>query len=308
MSFRLFIYYCAWGGGLAALVGWALGRLVPDYDSLGQAGLKGMFLGMLVALGLALIDALWDRTPGRLGRSAVGILLAALVGAAGGVMGGMVGQALYAWFARAVFLVLGWAITGLLTGTALGVFALLRAVQRAEELRPAWRKMAQGGLGGAVGGVLGGILLLVLKSLFGRMFPADTLEQLRSPSATGFVVLGACIGLAVGLTRVILKEGWLRVEKGFRAGRELILSRSATTMGRGEECDVGLFGDPSVEKLHARIVRSGRRFTLVDAGTKQGTLLNGKRIARAETLRSGDTIEVGRSVLRFGERQRRANG
>ena len=39
-----------------------------------------------------------------------------------------------------------------------------------------------------------------------------------------------------------------------RAG-SLILTRPETTLGRSEACDLGLFGDPDVARMHARILR-----------------------------------------------------
>jgi pSer/pThr/pTyr-binding forkhead associated (FHA) protein len=121
----------------------------------------------------------------------------------------------------------------------------------------------------------------------------------------GFAALGACLGLLIGLAQVVLKEAWLRVEAGFRAGRELIISRDAVTIGRAESCDVGLFGDNGIEKVHARIVRQDGRYVLTDADTPGGTYLNDERITEPVELRSGDTIRVGRSIIRFQERQKR---
>src|SRR5260370_25508823 len=106
-----------------------------------------------------------------------------------------------------------------------------------------------------------------------------------SPSAMGFVVLGICIGLLIGLAQVVAKEAWLRVEAGFRAGRELLLSRPETTIGRAEGCDLGLFGDSSVDKLHARIRHEGNEFILSDEGTGGGTFVNDERIHGPRRLR-----------------------
>src|SRR5262249_54388941 len=145
----------------------------------------------------------------------------------------------------------------------------------------------------------------VLDAGWGRLLSGKS-GSYWSPSATGFVVVGLCVGLLIGLARVILKEAWVRVEKGFRAGRELILSKPETLIGRAESCDIGLFGDNAVEKTHARIVRQGGSYVVTDAGTPNGTYLNGERITGPTPLRSGDLIEVGAAALRFGERQKRA--
>ena len=102
-----------------------------------------------------------------------------------------------------------------------------------------------------------------------------------------------------------MKEAWLRVEAGFRAGRELILSKAETTIGRAEGCDIGLYGDTGVERLHARIVQQHGHYVLADAGTPSGTLVNGQRLVEPTLLRDGDAIQVGRSMLRFGEPESR---
>ena len=89
--------------------------------------------------------------------------------------------------------------------------------------------------------------------LVGNVVFGDQAETFWTPSAWGFVVLGLCIGLFIGLAEIILKEAWIRVEAGFRSGRELMLSKEVLTIGRGEGCDIALFGDSGVEKLHAHL-------------------------------------------------------
>jgi hypothetical protein len=186
-------------------------------------------------------------------------------------------------------------LVGLAIGASIGVYDLLRARASGQPGGPATRKVANGMIGGVIGGLVGGVLFDLAES--------DLLP--RSSLAVGLVVLGVCIGLLIGLAQVILKEAWLRVEAGFRPGRELIISRSETTIGRAESCDIGLFGDAGIEKVHARVVLHGNRYLLADGGSQAGTLLNGKRIAQPTPLRSGDTIRVGDSIMRFGERQKR---
>src|SRR5436305_671630 len=88
----------------------------------------------------------------------------------------------------------------------------------------AWAALA----GGAAGGLLGGALALRLRAAADVVFSDRDTERLLSPTALGFVALGACIGLLVGLAQVILREAWVRVEAGFRPGREMILGKDRT--------------------------------------------------------------------------------
>src|SRR5262245_20397530 len=259
MTFRRFVYWCALCGGWAAAAGWALGRLIAGGDPLGSAGIKGMCLGMLIALALGLVDALWVFSLRQVGQVVPRVLICVAVGSLGGLLGGVVGQAL---FDRSdnldVFLVLGWALTGLMVGVSIGTFDFLRGWVCREDLRGARRKVVRGVLGGTVGGILGGFLSLKLLGGWVAVFPGK--GDLWSPSATGFVALGLCIGLVVGVAQVVLQEAWLRVEAGFRCGRELLVGRTPMTIGRAESCDLGLFGDRGIERLHARILRLGGRY------------------------------------------------
>ncbi|HEY7313125.1 MAG TPA: FHA domain-containing protein [Gemmataceae bacterium] len=309
MSFRLFIYYCALCGGGGAFLGWMLGRPVSLSGSVVLSqGIKGMLLGFTVTLALGLVDALWVFSLKRFVAIGLRVATAVVVGTMGGLLGGLVGQALYGWTGWGLFLVFGWTITGFLIGVSLGVFDLLSSLARGQDPGAALRKIVKGVLGGTVGGILGGILSLLLYGGFTRLLRADpeTGARLWSPSAWGFVALGACIGLLIGLAQVILKEAWLKVEAGFRKGRQVILSKQEVTLGRAESCDIGLFGDPRIAKVHARIRVQGNRHVLIDEGSEDGTYVNDEPIHGSQVLRSGDSIRLGNCVLRFGERQKQS--
>jgi hypothetical protein len=303
MSFRLFVFCCAVYGAASGLLGWLLGRLPLHLPAIAAQAVKGLCLGLAVALVLGLLDALWNYSSRRVFQVVPRFLLAGLVGGAAGFLGGALGEALYGRFRQSAFLVLGWTFTGLLIGASLGAFDLVGGFVRPAGLRGAMRKVINGAVGGLGGGLLGSVLNLVILATLSNVFPPKE-QPLRTPSAVGFLVLGACIGLLIGLAQVLLKEAWIRVEAGFRPGRELILTRPEITLGRSESCDIGLFGDPGVEPLHARIVRQGERFFLHDAGSRTGTFVNEQLIGDGEELRSGDSIRLGRAVLRFGERRR----
>ena len=171
MSFRLFIYYCALCGGWAAFFGWILGRLLSPHNALGNAGIKGMFLGMLVALGLSLVDALWNVSFKQAGLVLQRVGVAVLVGCVGGLLGGIIGQALYG--VSAIFFVFGWTLTGALVGTSIGVFELLSGIIRQQDIEGAKKKLLKGLIGGTTGGLLGGILALLLRTSLSGILRAD---------------------------------------------------------------------------------------------------------------------------------------
>lgn len=307
MSFRWFVYYSSLCGGCAAYLGWAVGRVPPVPHHVLQAGVKGMFLGLLLAIGLTLVDTVWHLSNRSYAEGLWRVLVAACVGAGGGLVAGALGQLLYAFTQVPAFLLVGWTFTGVLIGAAPGAYDVMARGGDDAGASPARRKFVNGLIGGTVGGVLGGLCYLALVRMWGALL-GERAETSWSPSATGFVALGLCIGLMMGLAQVILREAWLKVEEGFRAGREMLLSRPEVVIGRAEGCDLPLFGDPSVEKQHARIVLRQGRYWLEDLDAPEGTFLNGARLTRPVALRDGDLIEVGRAVLRFGERQRRGEG
>jgi hypothetical protein len=311
MSFRLFIYYCALCGGSGAFLGWALGRGLDSLDRslVLRDGLKGLWLGVATACALGLLDAVWNLSLTQFLTVLARVLTAVLVGCLGGLFGGIIGSLLFGlsnnFTVQSAFLIFGWTLTGLLVGASLGVFDVTAAAMRNQDISNAVKKVRNGLIGGAAGGVLGGILSILLRVAWGGMFKDKPSEMLWAPSAWGFVALGACIGLFIAIAQVVLTEAWLKVEQGFRKGREMLLAKGEITIGRAESCDIGLFGDNLVEKLHARIEHRGNDYILHDNNTASGTFVNDQRVVGPRLLRSGDLIRLGRCLLRFGERQKK---
>ncbi|MFI7061619.1 FHA domain-containing protein [Kribbella sp. NPDC050124] len=72
------------------------------------------------------------------------------------------------------------------------------------------------------------------------------------------------------------------------------------TIGRGSIADIRLPSDDQISRIHARLDRSGSTWTLVDE-SRNGTALNGRRLAAPTPLTNNDRIHIGRSVLTFHE-------
>lgn len=69
------------------------------------------------------------------------------------------------------------------------------------------------------------------------------------------------------------------------------------TVGRASGCQVALPDDSYASQLHARIFRRDGRLWLEDLGSTNGTYLNAKTVTSPVSLRRGDRVQVGRTVL-----------
>jgi hypothetical protein len=317
MSFRLFAYYCAVAGGWSGFLGWLLGILLATsggdkyFESILRISLMGMFLGVSVAFGLSLLDAGFNLTFNRPGAVFLRVSVATVIGLLGGLFGSFVGGSLY--YATSdinyiwpIFYVTGWMIVGFLIGLSIGLFEIVSSLFSQQDVGSAFKKGVKCLGGGTLGGLLGGVIALIFRFGAGKIAgPGVDVDKLWCPIATGFIAIGASIGLLVGLAQIILKEAWIKVEAGFRPGREMFLAKQTTTIGRAEGSDIALFGDASVEKNHANIVKQDGRYYLEDLQSPGGTYLNERRIQGKAALSAGDMIRVGNSVLRFHERTKR---
>lgn len=312
MSFRLFIYYCALCGAWAALLAWGFAWTFTQPDGVWTVSknqtvldaLQGVSLGLLVAMALGMVDGLWNLTGRRYASLLSKGLLVGIVGGLGALAGSVLGSLLVQWTRQAIFVIAGWTLTGLLIGMSVGLFDFLLHWRKGDKFGGARRKLLHGLFGGTIGGFFGGLLFVMAGWALSRLLRKPE-EDLLSSGAGGFVAVGSCIGLFIGLAQVVFKEAWIKVESGRHAGRELILTKDETSIGRAESCDIGLFGDAGIERRHAHILRSESRYLLTDAGSASGTFLNELRVAAPMPLHSGDAIRIGSCLLRFREKQKK---
>lgn len=112
----------------------------------------------------------------------------------------------------------------------------------------------------------------------------DATRAVSSDTAARLGVVGS------GAQLVVLDESGGRTEK-------ISITRHPIVIGRLSTCDVVL-ADSNVSRRHAELRREGSHWMLVDLGSTNGTLVNGK-LAREHPLQSGDRIAFGTSEMIF---------
>ena len=81
-------------------------------------------------------------------------------------------------------------------------------------------------------------------------------------------------------------------------GKSAVLGSGGGVIGRSRECDVVL-SDQNVSRKHAEVRPSGGSWIVKDLGSTNGVKVNGRRITGPQSLKPGDTIELGTSTVGF---------
>ncbi len=314
MSLNSKIVMSLMAGAFAALLAWVCIDFNPWYhlpQSFDAASLYEqvrrqltvtLFFGCFVGAALGLVNGMFSSS-GLMTRRYVGWGLA--IGAVAGLLGLYFGQmffgAIYAVaesmararpltapvafvlqvFARAI----GWALIGLFVGIAQGVPINSK------------RAMRHGAIGGLIGGLLGGTMFELTRYIL----PPGTKSVGVIARGVGLPATGAAIGFFIGLVETLLKQAWIRVVQGRNEGREYIISKTRTIVGRNELADIGLFGDMNIAPAHAVIEQQSGRHVIHDGGAPAGTSLNGQKVKTAQ-LKDGDIIEIASMRLEFHEK------
>ena len=71
------------------------------------------------------------------------------------------------------------------------------------------------------------------------------------------------------------------------------------SIGRAEGCGVALPWDPEVSRLHAVVERIDDVWVLEDAGSRNGTAVDGAQLAGPRVLHDGSIIRAGRTQILF---------
>ena len=90
------------------------------------------------------------------------------------------------------------------------------------------------------------------------------------------------------------------MEREGQPRKELRFAKDSVVVGREAEHDLQLAFEDGASRQHCRLfVERGQTF-VEDLGSRNGTKVNGKRIAGKTPLTAADEVEVGKVKLRLG--------
>ena len=120
-----------------------------------------------------------------------------------------------------------------------------------------------------------------------------------------YVFLFSAMRTGIGLVRGQRRDAaiWsVDVEKGSKALRGLHVDiLGPVVVGRSPSSDV-VVDEPFVSATHARFTLQGPALVLEDLGSTNGTMVNGHNIGQPVTLRDGDEVQIGDTVMRVSRR------
>jgi pSer/pThr/pTyr-binding forkhead associated (FHA) protein len=92
--------------------------------------------------------------------------------------------------------------------------------------------------------------------------------------------------------------GELKCMQGTETGKVWQMSAGTFVIGRSSECDLHLGSEPGVSKIHAKIIASETDYTIIDAESRNGTIVNRRPVRKAK-LQDGDMVQICGCMLKF---------
>jgi hypothetical protein len=177
---------------------------------------------------------------------------------------------------------LAWAMAGMAMGFGQGIALRSR------------RLLLYGFLGGLIGGLLGGLLFDPIDLLIlGRDKPSSAASRW-----IGFAVIGATVGLMIGIVERLARDAWLQMTHGPLIGKEFLVFKDVMRLGSSPRSEIYLFNDPAVASQHAVIRATGGIYEIENTCAQTPVCVNGRPVQRAR-LRHADRIALGRTVFVF---------
>lgn len=120
-----------------------------------------------------------------------------------------------------------------------------------------------------------------------------------------YLFLFAAMRTGIGLVRGQRRDAaiWaVDVEKGAKQLRGLHVDiLGPVVVGRSPSSDI-VVDEPFVSATHARFTLQGPALVLEDLGSTNGTMVNGHLIDQPVTLRDGDEVQAGDTIMRVSRR------
>jgi hypothetical protein len=181
---------------------------------------------------------------------------------------------------------LGWLLAGMAMGLGQGI--ALRS----------GRLFLYGFLGGAIGGLLGGLLFdpIDLLILGGEHVSAHLSRMV------GITIVGATVGLMIGVVELLARDAWLQMVEGPLAGKEFLIFKDRVNVGASPRSDIYLFNDDQVAARHAVIRSVADQYEIEATDAVHPVLLNGRTVTRSR-LRHGDQMTLGKTIFVFQRRK-----
>lgn len=317
MNVKQTTYFMGLVGAIAGLTCWALQSWISDFARLSQAQFTILVTTMMGALigGMTVgFSDHWSSDRVVLKWVAMGVVLGALAGLAGGLIYLPILSSIMQSAGSGTGVLLGRPLTWLISGALIGLVTGLRwfGINRLRSVHAL--------LGGLVGGAIGGLVFTWLGS--------DEVFQ-----ALAFMIAGMGITLGVTLAPVLLRNGVLQFISSAdpRAQNKYASPQQEWVIQDGDRLVIGSQGsdrnmtvyaravdvyipDAMVASRHAVLFAKSKRFYIQlhpENVGPQGQPLSPLQVNRANVtatreLRDRDEIVVGQTLLRFVSREQSA--
>jgi len=146
------------------------------------------------------------------------------------------------------------------------------------------------------------VAFLVLLYLFVWLVVRSATRGLSAGAPQESIVIGAADAARLrGAAGIASRRVVVLQSPALRAGTSIELTNGAR-VGRGTENTIRLDADSTVSSRHATIDSRADGLWVEDAGSTNGTFVNGARVTSARLLQPGDVIRIGHTDLLVEER------
>ncbi len=81
------------------------------------------------------------------------------------------------------------------------------------------------------------------------------------------------------------------------SNRKIPITTPRCRVGRDDSNEIVITGDNSISRFHFIISKLEDSYTVEDSKSQYGTFLNGKKIEGPESIKDGDVMKIGVSLL-----------